>query len=419
MRVVALSTVFPNPEQPTLGVFVKERMRWLVRHCDVVVVSPIPWFPLDGLVRKVHRSLIPKVESQEGLRVYHPRFFCIPRYLKWLDGLFYACSILPFLWRLRKEFPFDLIDSHFTFPDGMAAGLLGKIFRCPVVITLRGSLPRLTTYCLHRPQLRWALSTAARVLSVSQSLKQAAIGLGIPEHRISVIPNGVDTAKFFPRDRNEARRALGLPLHRTILLSVGIISERKGHHRVIGCLPRVLAHHSDLLYLIVGMERPGLSSRPMLERMTLELGLQECVRIVGERPHDEVPLWMAAADVVCLATRREGRPNVLLEALACGKPVVATRIDGIPELVTSDALGILVSPGDDEGLAKAILEALNRTWNVDRLVRHARAYSWEIATRSVIEEFRRIATTANPDNGSVPDQVSIEARGEHRVPPVG
>ena len=409
LRVLVLSAVFPNPAQPIRGVFVKERMRRLANHCRLVVVAPIAWFPLDGLIRGVDRAAIPTRETRDGLCVYHPRFFCIPRYFKWLDGLFYVCSLLPFLWKLRREFPFDLIDAHFAYPDGMAAALLGKFFGCPVVITLRGSIVRLSTYRLHRPQLRWALGAATRVLSVSEALKQVAVALGIPAAKIRVIPNGVDTQSFFPMDQSEARRTLGLPLHRTILLSVGTIDEHKGHHRVIGRLPVILSHHPDLLHVIIGVDRPGQSSRRTLERLIARLGLADHVFIAGERPHDEVPLWLAAADLFCLATKSEGWPNAILEALACGRPVVATRVGGVPEIVTREAFGILVPPGDDDALANAIAQALKRRWDPEPMVAHARAHSWEAAALKVVEEFRRIA----PPGALLP----AEARPSTRLHP--
>jgi glycosyltransferase involved in cell wall biosynthesis len=318
----------------------------------------------------------------------------VPRYLKWLDGVFYAISLVPFLAELRRTFPFDLIDAHFAYPDGMAAVLLGGIFRCPVAITLRGSIVRLATYPLHRPQLRFALSQARRVLSVSQSLKQVAVGLGIPEEKIRVIPNGVDAEQFSPRDQGEARRALGLPVSATIVVSVGWINEGKGHHRIAKMLPEIRQRHPNFLYVIVGAERPGDTYRPQLEQLIERLDLRANVMIAGERPHDEIPQWLAAANLLCLATRSEGWANVLLEALGCGTPVVTTRVGGNAEIITSDALGILVEPHDDKALADAIVEALRREWDPSVMVAHARAHSWESTAMRVTEEWRQLASPA-------------------------
>jgi teichuronic acid biosynthesis glycosyltransferase TuaC len=402
VRVLVLSTVYPNPSQPAFGIFIHERIRRIAGHCDLQVMAPTPWFPLNTVIRGGWWRDVPPVEIRDGVRVHHPRFLCIPRYAKWLDGTLYAASLAPVLYRLRQRFPFDLIDAHFAYPDGMAAVLLGAAFRCPVVITLRGSIVRLARYPLHRPQLRFALRRAARVVAVSESLRGAAADLGIPPGKIRVIPNGVDTERFRPRERLEARRMLNLPPHRPIILSVGGINEGKGHHRVAGIVPSLLADWPDLLYVIVGGERPGDSSRLLIERTVARLGLERHVLLVGEQPPERVALWGAAADLFCLATRSEGWANVLLEALACGTPVVTTRVGGNAEIVTSDALGTLVSPADDTALAGAILDALRRPWDRQVLVDHARRHSWDAAAAGVLEEFGRALDESAPSAATPP-----------------
>jgi len=396
MRVLTLSTVFPNIRQPAFGVFVAERMRRVARHCDVSVVAPVPWFPGNGWIRP-HWAGVPSTEGQDGFRIYHPRVLCVPRYAKWSDGALYAASLLPFLLRLRRRFPFDLIDAHFAYPDGVAAALLGGVLRVPVVITLRGSIVRLRHYPLHRPQLRWAMRRAARVLAVSQSLKEVAAGLGVAAEHIRVIPNGVDADVFVPREPADARRAVGLPLDRTIILSVGGLNEGKGHHRVVAQLPALATRFPDLLYVIVGGARAGDSARPLIEGTAARLGVSDRVRLVGERPHDEIAAWLAAADLFCLATRSEGWANVLLESLACGTPVVSTRVGGNAEIVSHEGLGILVPAEDDRALAAAIREGLERRWDPHLLVAHAQAHSWDSAVRGVLDEFRRVLGPEGPD----------------------
>lgn len=413
MRVLVLSSVFPNPKQPALGVFVRERMKHVAKECDVVVVAPVPWFPFTSFLRPQWTG-IPPVEEQDGLRVLHPRFLSVPGVLKWLDGVLYAVSLAPFLLRLRKRFAFDLIDAHFAYPDGMAAVLLGRLLRRPVVITLRGSIVRLSRYPLHRPQLSFALRAATKIVAVSQSLKDVALSLGgiVPE-KIRVVPNGVDVGRFRPGDRAAARRRLGLPPDRTVLLSVGGLNEGKGHHRIVGLLPGLLKRHPDLLYVIVGSERPIDSTRPLLNRLIAEHGLRDHVLIAGECSHDEVPVWLAAADVFCLATRSEGWANVLLESVACGRPVVATRVGGNAEVIPDEALGLLVAPDSDAALERGILEALDRTWDEATLVGHARSHSWESTARAVLDEFRRIIGTR--DTGGRPATTpGLSPQGDRR-----
>lgn len=408
MRVVVLSSVFPNPKQPTFGVFIRERVRRVARQCELVVVAPVPWFPLNGRIRGPLWSGIPLVERQGELRVFHPRFLCVPRYLKWLDGILYAASLLPFLARLRREFPFDLIDAHFAYPDGMAAVLLGKVFRRPVTVTIRGTIVPLSKFHLRRMQIRWALANAARIFAVSRSLKEVAVSLGVPPEKVRVIPNGVDTAAFRHTQKEEARRKVGLPLDRAVILSVGSLCERKGHHRVLEALPQAVAERQDILYVVVG--GPGVEGDigPLLRRRMAELGLERHVTLVGARPHEEIPFWLNAADVFCLATSNEGRANVILEAVGCGVPVVTTRVGGTAEIVEEGANGLLVPLGDRDALARALLRAIATEWNRERIAAHARTQSWDRTTEQILEEFRRLvpAAGANPALAVTPEETT-------------
>ncbi|OLB98573.1 MAG: hypothetical protein AUH30_07455 [Candidatus Rokubacteria bacterium 13_1_40CM_68_15] len=412
MRVLVLSSVFPNPRQPNLGVFVRERVRRMARSCEAVVVAPVPWFPWDQAIRGRRWGGIPRIERQDGLVVHHPRFVSVPRYGKWLDGILYAASLLGFVRRLRQSFPFEMIDAHFAYPDGMAGVLLGKALGCPVMITLRGSIVRLRTYPLHRPQLRFALQAADRVVAVSESLKRVAIDLGIRAEKIRVIPNGVDTTRFFPMDRDDARRRLGLPLDATILLTVGGVYEGKGQHVVLQALPRLLARDPRLLYVVVGGERVGDSYRHTLDGIIRAHGLGDHVLFVGSKPHEDLRVWYAAADVLCLATRSEGRANVLLESIACGVPVVTTHVGGNPEIVRDGRDGFLVPFGDVESLAAAVDRALHQSWDRGDLVAHARRQSWETTARGVLEECSALRrSTPDIDELSTPTAVSGSGHG--------
>ena len=376
MRVLVLSSTFPNAQQPMRGVFVRHRIQRLAKRCDVVVVAPLPWFPMNGLLRG-ERNAVLKVEDQGGLRVYHPRFFSLPRYGKFLDGALYCLSLIRFVARLRRSFPFEVIDAHFAFPDGLAATLLARLFHCPVVVTLRGSIVRLSGYRLHRPQLRWALRHADRVTAVSESLKGVAVGLGMPADRVRVIPNGVDLTVFNPMVRREARQLCGLPEGQTVLLTVAGIYEGKGQHAVIDVLPSLIARYPNLLYVMVGSPRPGETYERRLHGAIRKRGLDRHVLFTGPRPQAELRQWFSAADVSVLATQSEGWPNVLLESLACGTPVVATKVGGAPEIVRHGEDGVLVPYGDAAALRDALLQALARHWDRNALVRHAQRFNWD------------------------------------------
>jgi glycosyltransferase involved in cell wall biosynthesis len=390
MRVLVLSSTFPSVSEPTRGVFIFERIRRLARRCDLVVVSPVPWFPFDRWIRP-KQAAVPAVEQREGIVVYHPRFFSIPRYAKCLDGVSYFVCLVGFVARLRRSFPFELVDAHFEFPDGVGATLLAKLFRRPVVVTLRGKLVRLSGYRLHRPQLRWMLRRADRVLAVSQYLRGIAGSLGISPQRVRVIRNGVDADMFKPMPQTRARTLCGLGPDRKILLTVGGVDAHKGQHRVVETLPALIEEWPNLLYVMIGEGRPGDPYVRHLRHLVDRLGLQQHVLLPGSRPHAELRAWFCAADLFVLLTKSEGWPNVVLESLACGLPVVATHVGGVPEIVRDETDGILVPYGDGEAFRKAVLDALKRTWDREEIVRYAHSLDWSAVIEEVLQEMNGAA----------------------------
>jgi len=148
-----------------------------------------------------------------------------------------------------------------------------------------------------------------------------------------------------------------------------------------------------------------------VERLIADHGLQGHVLLAGQRPHQEIPWWFGAADLFCLATRSEGWSNVLLEAIACGRPVVSTRVGGNPEIVRDESLGLLVPPADDDALERAILFALDRPWDPEALAARARAHSWEAAAAAIVEEFQRVAPGGLPEACPQPGTATGLSRG--------
>jgi glycosyltransferase involved in cell wall biosynthesis len=219
--------------------------------------------------------------------------------------------------------------------------------------------------------------------------------LGIPAGKIRVIPNGVDTTQFRPSDRAAARVACGLPADGTILLSVGGVYDGKGHHFVLDALARLVDRYPRILYVMVGAEPPGDRYRRILERIIEARGLAKHVHFAGPRAHEELPQWYAAADLFCLATRSEGRANVLLESIACGIPVVTTNVGGNPEIVRDGRDGFLVPFGDTRALAAAIEHAFARRWDREDMVAYARGHRWELAAEHVLQEFGRLQGSAS------------------------
>jgi glycosyltransferase involved in cell wall biosynthesis len=353
----------------------------------VEVVAPVPWFPFNRLFRP-QASEVPRSERDGEFRVHHPRVFSIPLIGKFLDAVFYFACILRFLRRLRSSFVFDVIDAHFAYPDGVAAVLLGRALGCPVVVTLRGNEVVTSRYLLRRLQIRYALRSA-RVIAVSESLRRLAGTLGVSPEHVRVIPNGVDGDRFRPGDRQAARSAFGLAADRQMLLSVGSFVPGKGHELVLDLLPELRRRCPRLLYVAIGNRGGGDDRLSAIEQRVRREGLEQCVRLEVGRPHEEMPTWLAAADVFCLATEREGSPNAILEALACGLPVVATDVGGVAEVVRDGDDGFLVPYFDSQAFARAVVAALEKEWDRRAIAQRAAARTWEAAAAAVIEELGR------------------------------
>jgi teichuronic acid biosynthesis glycosyltransferase TuaC len=397
--VLVWSSLFPGPAQPQAGIFIRERMFRVGAELPLTVISPQPWFPLQGLIRRFRphfRPEQPVAETQLGVEVLRPRFFCVPGVLKFLDGVFMALGARATVRRLRRQGQVDVIDAHFGYPDGYAASLVARWERLPFTVTLRGTEPRHAREPALRRRLVAGLAAASRVFTVSASLQRVAIGLGISEQSTLVVGNGVDSQRFRPLPRFEARRALGLADGAKVLVTVGGLVERKGFHRVIACLPELCRRFPDLHYLAVGSAGPEGDYSATLRAQVAALGLQQRVHFLGALPPDEVRRAVCAADVAVLASSNEGWANVLLESMACGVPVVATDVGGNAEVVCSGELGAIVPFGDHDALLRALGDALGREWDAARIRRHAEENDWNTRVPVLVQEFRRIAGVGRP-----------------------
>ncbi|RRQ22833.1 glycosyltransferase [Thiohalobacter thiocyanaticus] len=397
-RLLVFTTLFPHPGQPGAGLFIRERMFRVAAHCPLTVVAPVPWFPLQGLIRRFrphYRPPAPCHEVQQGIEVHHPRFLALPGIGRRFDGLMLALGSRRLLRRLDRQGRVGLIDAHFGYPDGYAAVRLGRWLNRPVTLTLRGTEPRHSRTPGLRARLLRALRGADHIISVSESLRQVAIGLGIAPERITVVGNGVDAAKFQPVDRARARRDLGLPAQAQVLVTVGGLCERKGFHRVIEQLPQLCERFPDLHYLVVGGPSAEGDWTDRLKSQAAELGLEARVHFLGSLPPERLKGVLSAADVFVLATRNEGWANVILEAMACGLPVVATDVGGNAEVVSAPELGSIVPFGDGEALRAALTAALARAWDRQAIIDYARANSWDTRVAALLGIYARVLGKAS------------------------
>ena len=329
VRLLVFTSLYPNSEQPRHGIFVEERLRHLIATGKVsaTVVAPVPWFPFRSRRFGAYAAFarVPEREERHGIRVLHPRYPVIPKIGMNVAAALMTHAVLPTVRRMVADpYTFDLIDAHYFYPDGVAAAKLGAILGKPVVITARGSdLNAIPQHRLPRRQIRTAATRVAAIITVSEALKRKAEELGIESGRISVLRNGVDLERFRPLDRSTIRARLGLA--GPTWLAVGNLVELKGVHVTLGALAKV----PDAVLLVAG-DGPEASR---LRQLASELGVEARVRFLGDVPHPQLIEYYNAADVLVLASSREGMPNVVLESLACGTPVIATPFDSAAELL--------------------------------------------------------------------------------------
>jgi len=392
-NILVLSSLFPSSVAPKNGLFVRERMFRVARHTNLTVVSPVPWFPGQWLIRLFRPGYRPQpapVEVQDGVRVHFPRFLAFPGVLRRLDAfMMYRCC-LPLVRKLAIEQGIQIVDSHFTYPDGLAATRLAKKLGLKSIITLRGTEIPHSGIRGRTSQLLRAWQCADRLFAVSDSLRRHAVALGADAGKFRVIGNGIDTEKFRPVDQRAARRQLGLSEDSPVLATVGGLVERKGFHRVVECLPDLLKDFPGLVYVIVGAPSPEGDYSARIRELAAQLGVADNVIFLGAREPEELGVPLSAADVFVLASSNEGWANVILESMACGTPVVATDVGGNAEVVASEELGIIVPFGDRQLLTGAIRRALYRPWSESVLTQYALDNHWSNRVKDILEEYDRL-----------------------------
>lgn len=382
IRLLTFSTLYPNPAQPNHGVFVENRLRHLLAggQVDATVLAPIPWFPgraEGGGLRAV------AVEQRHGITVHHPRFVALPGVGMLANPFALYQAARRWLERRTAEgYDFDAVDAHYLYPDGVAAVWLGRRFGRKVVLTARGSdTSQWPHYRIPGRLIRGAIAQADALIAVSAALKEGLVALGAPPEKVTVLRNGVDLETFRPLpDRNATRAALGF--HGPTLLSVGLLIERKRHHLTIAALTRLPGHR--LVIAGDGPERSALAS------LAARLGVADRVRLIGPVPHAELPRYYGAADVMVLASAREGWANVLLESMACGTPVVATPAWGSREAVAAPEAGMVIDEASPEALAAGISRLLATPPNRTATRAYAERFSWDETSAGQLAVFRRV-----------------------------
>lgn len=389
MKLLTVSTLYPNAAAPSHGVFVENRLDAWRRHSggEARVIAPVPYFPFNAPIfgKYAKYAAAPFAERRRDIGIRHPRYFLLPKVGMSLAPASLARTIEKSAREaLAEGYDFDLIDAHYLYPDGVAAVAAARALGKPVVLTARGSdVTQIAAYPRQQAMILNAIFRADAVIAVAEALKDDLIRLGAPTEKITVLRNGVDLARFRPLDRDEIRRRM--KLKGPVIASVGHLIDRKGHDIVI----KALAEMPGTTLLVIG---EGGAERK-LKALAALLGVAGRVRFLGALSHESLAEIYNAADALVLASTREGWPNVLLEAMACGTPAIASNAGGSAEAVATPAAGRIVADRTPSAFAAALRDVLQSSdRNATRA--HAETFSWDETSAGLSAIYSAVMTRA-------------------------
>jgi glycosyltransferase involved in cell wall biosynthesis len=353
MKIAVVTRHFPSSSQPTAGRPAYETLRLLSRKCDVRVFFPHPAYP--SWIRPQGRTYDAPdpFYSMPDVKVSYYDYPALPMLSRPINGWMAARVLLPYV----RAFAPDLIFSYFLYPEGYAALKIGKALSIPVVAMSVGSDVHGIGDWISVMHTRTVLRKADFLPAISEDLRRRSVAMGAPAEKTRAIVSGCDLSVFHPSDRLEARRKLDIELAAETVVYVGSMDVKKGLRELLEAVASLRPLRPRLHLYLIGDEGPD---KPLILRTIQAHYAASYIHSVPGCAFDDVAVWMAAADLVTLPSYMEGCPNVVLEALACGRPVVATNVGGIPEIM-NDECGCLVPPRDPAALAHALASVLDRT----------------------------------------------------------
>jgi glycosyltransferase involved in cell wall biosynthesis len=353
------------------------------------VVAPVPWFPEVKFFKNWYSySQIPKEEVIENIPVSHPTYLVTPKTGRSFYGYFLRQGINNTIEKIHAEFKFDIILAHYAYPEGLAAAYFSKKYNCPLILKIHGSDINVDiNYRGRKIGVVKALRAADVILPVSEALKDKIIKLGIPAAKVLRLYNAVDS-DFSVQDQKMSRQKLNLLPDKKYMLFIGNLIPIKGITNLIDSFEKyILKDTSEVDLVIIGAG----PLRSELEKKIEKINSGNRIRLLGARPHSEIPAWMNACDLLCLPSYNEGFPVTLIEARACGLPFVASRVGGIPELVTPGDSDLLVPPGDIDALGMALKQKISelKPLEVTRISRFAR--TWKDVAEEMTKIFKKVS----------------------------
>ncbi len=389
MKILFVTELWP----PHGGSFVLDQVKSVAAFVSATVVVLIPHppgFSRYCSMRSRFADKFAEPELADEIPVYYLRYRTIPEFGKYLNSIQAFRSLAQFLRERRDRF--DLVHAHFAYTTGFAAVCAGRSFGLPVIVTAYGS--DIYFYTRRTPKnlvaawfTIWGLRHATAITALSNDLAAKIAALGVSGPKITVIPLGINGTTFFPRGEKAAlRRQLQLPDNGHLFLFVGNWVPVKGLTFLFDALAKVCQQFPAAKLAMIGQGK----LEPLLKQQAQQLGIEKQIIWVGPRSHAEIPFWMSAADFLVLPSLSEGYGLVVLEALACGTPVIASQVGGIPEILISNDYGALVPPHNSEALARAMLGAIDKNWETKKLVDYAHTGTWSARTQKLVQVYKNL-----------------------------
>jgi teichuronic acid biosynthesis glycosyltransferase TuaC len=382
LKIAVVTRYFPSSAEPWQGRSAYQTLRILAREADVRVFFPNAAYPSFLQPRtRIYDKLDPSF-SPPDVKVTYYDYPALPLFSRPFNGQIAAHTLLP---HVRKFSP-DIIFSIFLYPDGYAALQIGKALSVPVVAMSIGSDINSIADFVSARHTRTLLREIDFLVTVSDDLRKKAVLMGAPSVKTRAILNGCDLSVFHVRDRVAARDELRIDQRSEAVVYIGRMDVKKGLRELVEAAAALKPQRPELQVYLVGAG----PDRPLIDEAIQANNAGDYIHALPNCAPDEVAVWMAAADVITLPSYMEGCPNVVLEALACGRPVVATNVGGIPEIM-SDACGRLVPPRDSVALAHALASVLDITWDAANISAH-----WSRSWSTVAAELRNVLESVAP-----------------------